>query len=50
MGGSLASTSFTARDATEVIELVAKTPCLNAGGAIEVWQVQEPEPRGPEEH
>jgi len=28
-----------AGDLNEVIELVSKTPCPNAGGAVEVWPV-----------
>lgn len=31
-----------ARDLKEVIELVSKTPCARAGGAIEVWPIAEP--------
>lgn len=30
-----------ARDLNEVIELVSKTPCARAGGAIEVWPIAE---------
>lgn len=30
-----------ARDLNEVIELVSKTPCAQAGGAIEVWPIAE---------
>ena len=39
-----------ARDANEAIQLVAKTPCPNAGGAVEVWPVEELEQPEPEEH
>jgi hypothetical protein len=31
-----------ARDLDEVIELVSKTPCAQAGGAIEVWPISDP--------
>ncbi len=30
-----------ARDLNEVIELVSKTPCARAGGAIEVWPIAD---------
>jgi hypothetical protein len=30
-----------ARDLNEVIELVSKTPCARAGGAVEVWPLAE---------
>jgi hypothetical protein len=31
-----------AGDPNEVIELVSKTPCAQAGGAIEVWTLEQP--------
>lgn len=43
----LAGFSFIeARDLNEVIELVSKTPCARAGGAIEVWPIAEPPKSG----
>lgn len=30
-----------ARDLNEVVELVSKTPCAQAGGAIEIWPIAE---------
>jgi len=38
----LAGLSLTARNLNEVVELVSKTPCARAKGAIEVWPIVEP--------
>jgi hypothetical protein len=32
-----------ARNLTEAVELVSKTPCARAKGAVEVWPVVEPD-------
>jgi hypothetical protein len=31
-----------ARDLDEVVDLVSKTPCARAKGAVEVWPIMEP--------
>jgi hypothetical protein len=39
----LAGFSFIdAKDLDEVIDLVSKTPCAVAGGAVEVWPLRDP--------